>query len=262
MSLDAAAVAALAEHLEGCELHARDTPKLTDAHPGLSLDDAYRIQDELLRRKRARGLRLVGRKAGLTSPAKMRQMGVSSPVFGFLVDSFAVPDGGEVNVAGLIHPKVEPEIVLVTRAPLRGPGCHVGAVLAACDFALAGLEVIDSRYRDFRFDLPSVVADNASSSRFAVGGRMRPVAGLDLRTLGVVLAKNGVPVAIGAGAAVLGHPAAAVAALVNHLGVRGEELPAGTPILTGGVTEAITVGAGDVVTAELQHLGAVTLRFT
>jgi 2-oxo-3-hexenedioate decarboxylase len=261
VSLDTATVARLAAHLAGCELEARDTVKLTDAHPGLSFEDAYRIQDELRRRKLERGARVVGLKAGLTSLAKMRQMGVTSPVFGFLADAYSVAEGGEVKVSELIHPKVEPEIALVTRAPLRGPGCHVAAVLAATDFVLAGLEVIDSRYRDFRFDLPSVVADNCSSSRFAVGGRMRRLAGLDLRTLGVVLEKNGETVGIASGAAVLGHPAAAVAALANHLGARGEEIPAGTLILTGGVTEAVPVKAGDHVAVHVQHLGAVSLRF-
>jgi 2-oxo-3-hexenedioate decarboxylase len=261
VSLDTPTVARLAAHLEGCELEARDTVKLTDAHPGLSFEDAYRIQDELRRRKLERGARVVGLKAGLTSLAKMRQMGVTSPVFGFLADAYSVAEGGEVKVSELIHPKVEPEIALVTRAPLRGPGCHVAAVLAATDFVLAGLEVIDSRYRDFRFDLPSVVADNCSSSRFAVGGRMRRLAGLDLRTLGVVLEKNGETVGIASGAAVLGHPAAAVAALANHLGARGEEIPAGTLILTGGVTEAVPVKAGDHVAVHVQHLGAVSLRF-
>lgn len=259
--LDDATVGALAEHLEGCELEARDTVKVTEAHPGLGFDDAYRIQDALRRRKLGRGARIVGLKAGLTSHAKMKQMGVTAPVFGFLADAFAVPDGGEVKLSELIHPKVEPEIALVTRAPLRGPGCHVAAVLAATDFVLAGLEVIDSRYRDFKFDLPSVVADNCSSSRFAVGGRMRRPGELDLRTLGVLLEKNGELVAIGAGAAVLGHPAAAVAALANHLGARGEEITAGTLILTGGVTEAVPVKAGDHVEVRIQHLGAVSLRF-
>ena len=94
MSLDHATVAALAEHLDGCERNARDTVKLTDAHPGLGLADGYRIQDELLRRQVARGARVVGRKAGLTSRAKMLQMGCTTPVFGFLVDGYAVPDGG------------------------------------------------------------------------------------------------------------------------------------------------------------------------
>ncbi len=261
MSLDAAAVAKLAEHLEGCELSAHDTPKVTEAHPGLSFDDAYRVQEEIRRRKLARGARIVGLKAGLTSRAKMKQMNVEAPVFGFLSDAFSVPDGGEVKVSELIHPKVEPEIALVTRTALRGPGCHIASVLTAVDFALAGLEVIDSRYRDFKFDLPSVVADNCSSSRFAVGGQPRPIAGLDLRTLGVILEKNGEVVALGAGASVLGHPAAAVAALANHLAQRGEEIPAGTLILTGGVTEAVPVKAGDSVAVRIQHLGTTSLRF-
>ena len=222
MKLDARTIAALAEHLETCELEARDTPKITDEHPEMDWDDAYAIQDAIRRRKTDRGHRIIGLKAGLTSHAKMRQMGVATPVFGFLADNFALPEGGECQVSELIHPKVEPEIAFVTKAPLRGPGCHVGSVLAATDFVIPAIEVIDSRYRDFKFDLKSVVADNCSSSRFVVGGAMGDASALDLRTLGVVLEKNGVPVAFGAGAAVLGHPASAIAMLANVLGARGE----------------------------------------
>jgi 2-oxo-3-hexenedioate decarboxylase len=261
MALDDSTIAGLAEHLETCELQARDTPKITDEHPSMDWGDAYAIQDEILRRKLARGARLVGLKAGLTSHAKMKQMGVDTPVFGFLVDSFSVPEGGEVKTGELIHPKVEPEIAFVLKRALKGPGCHIGAVLAATDFVLPGIEVIDSRYRDFKFDLKSVVADNTSAARFVVGGRaMRPEQ-LDMRTLGVVMEKNGEVVSIGAGAAVLGHPAAALAALANHLGKRGQEIPAGALILSGGVTEAVSVGPGDHVSLRIQHLGSVSLRF-
>jgi len=161
----------------------------------------------------------------------------------------------------LIHPKVEPEIAFVTSRPLRGPGCHIGTVLAAIDFVIPGIEVIDSRYRDFKFDLKSVVADNTSAARFVIGGQPMSVAGIDLRTVGVVMEKNGEPVAFGAGAAVLGHPAAAIAMLANHLGARGEEIPAGTLILSGGITEAVAVKAGDHVTLRIQDLGSVSLRF-
>ena len=191
----------------------------------------------------------------------MKQMGVTDPVFGFLVDDYSVPEGGTVQTRELIHPKVEPEIVFVLKHALKGPGCHIGAVLAATDFVLPGIEVIDSRYRDFKFDLKSVVADNTSASRFVVGGRIASVRDLDLRTLGVVLEKNGQPVAMGAGAAVLGHPAAAVAMLVNHLGRRGQSLPAGSLVLSGGITEAVAVQAGDNVTLRIQNLGSVSVRF-
>jgi len=261
MALDAKTIAALAEHLETCQLQAKDTLKITDEHPGMDWDDAYAIQAEILRRKLARGERLVGLKCGLTSHAKMKQMGVETPVFGFMTDSYTVPDGGEVKTSELIHPKVEPEICFVTKRALKGPGCHIAAVLAATDFVLPGIEVIDSRYRDFKFDLKSVIADNTSAARFVVGGAVQPADRVDLRTLGVVLEKNGQVVSLGAGAAVLGHPAAAVAMLANHLGARGEEIPAGTLIMAGGVTEAVAVEAGDHVTLRIQHLGSTSVRF-
>lgn len=261
MALEHANVIRLAEHLESCELEARDTPKITDEFPNLSWDDAYAIQDEIRRRKLERGHRIVGLKCGLTSRAKMKQMGCDKAVFGWVADYQAVADGGEVKIAELVHPKVEPEIVFVTKKALKGPGCHIGAVLAATDFVMAGIEIIDSRYRDFRFDLPSVIADNTSASRFVVGGRVRPVDAVDLRNMGVVLEINGEVKAIGAGAAVLGHPAAAIAMLANHLGERGEEIPAGSMILSGGVTEAVLVKAGDSVTLRIQDLGSTSVRF-
>lgn len=262
MTLDDATLDRLAAHLENCQRHARDTHKITDDHPGMDWEDAYAIQDRILARKVARGAQVVGLKCGLTSRAKMQQMGVTEPVFGFLVDEFAVSEGATLRVADLIHPKVEPEIAFVLKRELRGPGCHVGAVLAATDFVLPGIEIIDSRYRDFKFDLKSVIADNTSAARFVVGGRACPVDRVDLRTCGVVLEKNGQPVALGAGAAVLGHPAAAVAALANHLGRRGRSIPAGSLILSGGVTEAVAVAGGDQVCLRVQGMGSVGLRFT
>ena len=146
------------------------------------------------------------------------------------------------------------------RALLFG-GCHVAAVMAATDFVVPAVEIIDSRYRDFKFDLKSVVADNTSASRFVVGGRAVDARSVDLRTTGLVLEKNGVPVALGAGAAVLGHPAAAVAMLVNHLGRRGKALPAGSLVLSGGATEAVAVQKGDHVTLRVQGMGSVSVRF-
>ena len=261
MALNASTLDQLAQHLENCQLQAQDTLKITEAHPDMDWDDAYAIQDRILASKLSKGARVVGYKAGLTSHAKMKQMGVTDPVFGFLVDEYVIPEGGEVKVSELIHPKVEPEICFITRTELKGPGCHIGAVLAASDVVLPGIEVIDSRYRDFKFDLKSVIADNTSASRFIVGGRIAPARDVDLRTLGVVLEKNGEPVALGAGAAVLGHPAAAVAMLVNHLGRRGQSLPAGSLILSGGITEAVPVQAGDNVTLRIQDLGSVSVRF-
>ena len=261
MNLDNATILKLADHLETAELKAYDVTKITDDHPDMDWDDAYAIQDEIRRRKEGRGNKTVGLKAGLTSFAKMKQMGVEVPVFGFVSDYMSSPDGADIKTSELIHPKVEAEICVVTKAPLSGPGCHLGAVMAAIDFVVPAVEIIDSRYRDFKFDLKSVIADNTSASRFVIGGRPRSLDELDLRTLGVVMEKNGGIVAMAAGAAVLGHPLAAVVMLANHLGARGQEIPAGTFIMTGGVTEAIAVQAGDNVAVRFQDLGTVSMRF-
>ena len=132
MNLDTATIAKLAAHLEDCELQAHDTLKITDDHPDMDWEDAYAIQDEIRRRKVARGTRIIGFKAGLTSHAKMKQMGVETPCFGFLADYFSLPEGGEAKVSEMIHPKVEPEIAFVTKAALRGHPQHVqriGAVV-------------------------------------------------------------------------------------------------------------------------------------
>lgn len=262
MALDEKTLDQLAVHLESCQLKMEDTTKITDTYPDMTWDEAYAIQDRILASKLAKGSQIAGYKAGLTSHAKMKQMGVTDPVFGFLVSEYIVPEGGEVKVSELIHPKIEPEICFVTKTELKGPGCSIANVLAASDVVLPGIEVIDSRYRDFKFDLKSVVADNTSAARFVVGGRAVDARSVDLRTTGVVLEKNGEVVALGAGAAVLGHPAAAVAMLVNHLGRRGKSLPAGSLVLSGGITEAVAVQAGDNVTLRVQGMGSVSVRFT
>ncbi len=261
MALSAAIISELAEYLESAELEARTITQISLKHPGIDVEDGYAIQNEIRRRKQARGHRIVGFKAGLTSRAKMLQVGVDTPSYGFLADYFCVDDGAQVDTKKLIHPRVEPEIAFVLKRELAGPGCHIGAVLSATDFVLPALEIIDLRYENFKFDLPSVVADNSSSARFVLGGRSRAVADLDLRTLGVVMEKNGTPFSFGAGAAVLGHPASAVAMVANLLAKRGESLPAGALVLTGGVTEAVAVKPGDHVELRAQSLGSVSVRF-
>jgi 2-oxo-3-hexenedioate decarboxylase len=261
MSLDPKIIAELAEHLENAQLEARAVPQISIAYPHIDVEDGYAIQHEIRRRKIMRGARIIGMKAGVTSRAKMKQVGIDTPSYGFLADAFAVPDGGEVVTGELIHPRVEPEFAFVLKRDLEGPGCHVGAVLAATDFVMPALEIIDSRYENFKFDLASVIADNSSSARFVLGGRCRSVDELELATTGLVMEKNGEPAAFGAGAAVLNHPAAAVALIANLLARRGEKLRAGDVVLTGGVTEAVPVKAGDHIRLRIQDLGSVSVRF-
>jgi 2-oxo-3-hexenedioate decarboxylase len=234
---------------------------ITDVAGSLTLDEAYALQDELIARKVAAGQRIVGAKLGLTSHAKQAAMGVHEPVYGWLTDAMALGTEEPLRNGKLIHPRVEPEIVFVLGEDLAGPGAGVPDVLAATAAVCCGLEVIDSRYRDFRFTLPDVVADNTSAARFVLGGS--PVApDFDLSLVGCVLESDGRPVATATGAAALGHPAAAVALLANALGSRGRRLERGWIVLSGGLTDAVAVGPGSNVEASFARLGRVGVRVT
>ena len=261
MALDKQTIEKLAKHCEDAELNAKEITKITDDYPEMTYEDAYDIQWTARAAKEARGHKIVGMKMGLTSQAKMKQMGVDNPCYGYLADYFAYGDGAEIKIDELIHPKVEAEIAFVLKDDLQGPGCHIGDVLAATDFVMPAVEIIDSRYKDFKFDLKSVIADNSSSSRYITGGRMRDIKDLDLKTLGVVMEINGEVVQLGAGAAVLGHPATAIAMLANMMGERGEILKAGSYILSGAITAAMSVKKGDNVTVKFQDLGTLSMRF-
>ena len=261
MPIDTKTTADLANILYCAARDAKAVVKITDAHPDLTWDDAYAVQDQLRKMKEDDGRRLVGLKMGLTSRAKMEQMGVEDPICGFLTDDNVAGDGETIDTSALIHPKVEAEVAFVTKETLRGPGCHVGDVLRATDFVIPALEVIDSRYENFRFDMPSVIADNTSAARFVTGGRPASPRDVDLKTIGVVVSRNGEVVETGAGAAVLGDPALSVATLANMLAKRGRDIPAGTLILTGGITRAILVEPGDTIVADYQHLGQLSVSF-
>lgn len=260
MSLDARIIAELADRVQHAQDHTHTLTKLTNDYPSMTIEDGYAVQQELLQRWTARGDRLTGRKAGLTSKAKMQQMGVHMPGFGLLMASYARPENGVIEMDTLLHPKIEAEIAFVTKDELRGT-VTLEQVIAATDYVIPAVEVIDSRYENFKFDLPSVIADNSSSARYVTGGRPLDPRGLDLRTIGVVIERNGEIQALGASAAVLNHPASAIVMLVAHLAERGETLPAGSFVMTGGITEAIPVSRGDNVVARFQDMGSISFRF-
>ncbi|MGW5719481.1 2-keto-4-pentenoate hydratase [Amycolatopsis sp. NPDC003865] len=230
---------------------------LSEEWPGLDVDTAYAIQDEALRQRRARGETLVGLKLGLTSRAKQERMGIDAPLLAWLTDAMVLPAG--VPVPQLIHPRAEPELVFVLRDRLAGPGVTAATALAAVDRVHGGIEIIDSRYTDYRFTLPDAVADNGSSAYFGVGPVGLPPASLDLSLEAALLEVDGQIVDTATGAAVQGHPAEALALAANALGARGLALEPGWIVLTGGMTDAVPLRRGSRVAAHFSHLGSITL---
>ncbi len=253
-TVDRAAVALLA-----AEDARADREPLTDEWPGLDVATAYAVQDETLRLRLNRGQQIVGVKLGLTSRAKQQRMNVAAPLTAWLTDAMVLPAGAPVPQERLIHPRAEPEIVFVMRERLAGPGVTAARALAAVGSVYGGVEVIDSRYRDFRFTLPDVVADNASSGCFVTGPVGLLPGALDLALEACLVEVEGQIIDSATGAAVQGHPAEALALATNDLGRRGHAIEPGWIVLTGGMTDAVPVPPGAKVAIHFTHLGSVQL---
>jgi len=247
-------LAAAARGLEDARATGVPMEQLTRALDDLTVDEAYRIQQMLFDLRRHSGEAQAGIKMGLTSEAKMRQVNVSEPIFGRLSTGMRIPDGGEYPFGSGIHPRIEAEVAFLL-GETRGEDPYA---VPSVEAVAPALEIIDSRYRDFRFTLEDVVADNASASHFVCGPWSRP--GADLDGLGVAMSIGGRVVATASAAAILGGCTRAVGAAAALLSRRGERLAPGHVLLAGAVAEAIPLGPGMRVRAEIQGLGRVDLR--
>jgi 2-keto-4-pentenoate hydratase len=236
-------------------------PPLTETYPRLDVDQAYAIQQRQTGLRTEAGAGIVGFKVGLTSAAMQQQLGVDQPDYGHLFTDMLHPADSPIPTNRFLQPRAEPEIAFVLAHPLHGQGLSVADVLGAIAYALPAIEIIDSRITDWRIGLADTIADNASSGGVVLGSTPTVVTGLDLSLVGCVLRRNGRIQHTGAGAAVMGSPLQAATWLANELIGRGVELAAGHIILTGSLTPAVAVEAGDGITVTLDRVGTVTAVF-
>lgn len=248
--------AKIAEQLGTAADTATAIPQLA-AETGLDVDGAYAVQTALVQRRLDRGERMVGLKMGLTSRAKMAQVGVDEVIWGRLTDVMRVPDGGAVDVGDFIHPRVEPEVAfLLDRLP--EPGEPLGSFTDAVRAVAPAIELIDSRYANFTFSLPDVIADNTSAAAFVVGPWSPVPDGLD--NLGVLLEIDGRVAQVGSTAAILGDPRRALDEGIRLAGRHGVRLREGWLFLAGAATAAVPLRAGAHVRAVVEKLGTASLR--
>jgi 2-keto-4-pentenoate hydratase len=237
-------------------------PPLTADHPDLSVSDAYAVQLAQVAAWTEGGAVVKGHKVGLTSAAVQRQLGVDQPDFGHLLDTMFLPEGVIADIARFLQPKAEPEIALILGKSLQGPGVTVAEALAAVDFVLPALEIIDSRIAEWKISLPDTIADNASSGGVVLGSRPVKPDTLDLSLAGCLLYRNGRIEGTGAGGAVLGSPVNALVWLANTIGPLGVTLQPGQVVLPGSVCAAIGFGPGDTVSAAFDRIGSVSVTFS
>lgn len=234
---------------------------LISTDPQLTVDEAYYIQLENIKKKLDEGQKIVGKKIGLTSVAVQKMLGVDEPDYGHLLDSMVVENGGTIDCKTMLQPKIEGEIAFVLKKDLKGPNVTAVDVIQATDYVLPALEVVDSRVQDWKIKLQDTVADNASSGLYVLGGKPTKVEDIDLELIGMVLSQNGEMVNTGVGAAALGNPATCVAWLANRLADYDISLKAGEVILSGALSGMVVANPGDSFTARFAHLGQVSVNF-
>ncbi len=259
--------AALACELDEAERTRVQVGQFSRRHPTMTIADSYAIQREWIRLQREAGRRIIGHKIGLTSRAMQIASQITEPDYGTLLDSMVLRDGGEVEAARFLLPRLEVEFAFVLARPLAGENVTLLDVLNATDHVVPALELIDARIEPFDRETKAprkvldTIADNAASAGIVMGGRpMRPDA-VDWRWAGALLYRNGVIEESGLGAAVLNHPGNGVAWLARQLARYGESLEAGEVVLGGSFTRPVACAAGDTFHADYGPLGSITLHF-
>jgi 2-keto-4-pentenoate hydratase len=229
--------------------------------PEITVDDAYYIQLENIKKKLEAGQKIVGKKIGLTSVAVQKMLGVDEPDYGHLLDTMVVENGGTIDTKDMLQPKVEGEIAFILKKDLKGPNVTAVDVIQATDYVVPALEIVDSRIQDWKISLRDTVSDNASSGLYVLGGKPTKLEDINLELVGMALYQNGEVANTGVGAAALGNPATCVAWLANRLADYDITLKAGEVILSGALSGMVAANPGDNFVARFAHLGQVSVNF-
>jgi 2-oxo-hept-3-ene-1,7-dioate hydratase len=234
--------------------------QLSKTWPDITIEDAYAIQNELVKHKVANGAKVIGHKIGLTSKAMQQSSQIDEPDYGHLFDYMWLHDGAKVAHANYCVPRAEVEFAFVLGKPLKGPGVGLLDVLRATEYVVPSIEIIDARVENPRkiFD---TVADNAAAAGIVTGGRPVGPTEIDFRWAGGMMYRNAEIEETGLAAGVLGHPAMGIAWLANKVGKFGVTLEPGHLMLSGSFTRPVWANKGDTLHADFGPLGTVSVQF-
>ncbi|WP_330646905.1 fumarylacetoacetate hydrolase family protein [Thioclava sp. FTW29] len=228
--------------------------------PEMELEDAYDIQRRWANARIAAGAKIIGRKIGLTSRAMQMASKMTEPDYGVMLDDAVFKDGARIPAGTFIKPRLETELAFVMGEDLQGAGCQMHDVMRATEYVTPALEIIDYRTQVPRA-IADTIADNAAFGAIVLGGRIFRPFDVDVRWIGATLSKNGVIEESGVSAAIMGHPAAGIAWLVNKLAPLGDGLKKGDIVLGGSFTRPVDIASGDVIFADYGPLGAIGVSF-
>lgn len=243
-------------------------PSIVQRNPHFDWDAGYRIAAEIVRQRRARGEKTVGRKIGFTNRNIWEQYGATAPIWAHVYDctvQFAVDDRAAVSLAGSVEPRLEPEIAFKLKAPLPAGVNDPERILERIEWYAPSFEIVDCHFADWKFGPAESAADFSFHWRLIVGTPCpvqpgnTPALARELRDVQVALERNGQVADRGIGANALGHPLAALAHLAAALSsqLHFEPLAAGEVITTGTLTAAMPMQPGETWSSRYEGLSDV-----
>lgn len=254
-------IARIAEELAEADRTHELIPRITARHPDATVEDSYAIQGVWRDRMIASGRLLVGRKIGLTSKAMQQATGITEPDYGVMFDDTVYRTGDDIPVERFSNVRVEVELAFVLKHPLEGPDCTLEDALAAIDYAVPALEILNSHIELEGRTIVDTISDNAAYGAMVLGDVRKRPDEIDLRWIPGVLSRNGEIEETGVAAGVLGHPATGVAWLANKFHQHGARLETGEIILAGSFTRPMWVQRGDSVRCDFAEMGVIECRF-
>lgn len=250
-----------ADVLHGARIKAKPIQQISREITSFSRENAYAVQELQLALRKKNGETQVGWKMGLTSEAKRKQMNLDSPLYGHLTDAMQIENRGTFSLEGSIHPKIEPEIAFMISKDLSGPHVTRDQVLNSCSGVAAALEILDSRYENFKyFSMEDVIADNSSSSHFIIGQWETDFGHLDLIHLKMEMSLDHQIVQTGMSKDISGDPVISVIQLCELLHQHGQILKAGSIVLAGAATVAEALKPGQKFDLKVSSLPPVQVK--
>ncbi|VWB87902.1 fumarylacetoacetate hydrolase family protein [Burkholderia lata] len=254
-------IAVAAQRLSSAEKERTPCEPIRDLIGEKDIELAYAIQQHNIAREQQAGRRISGRKIGITALSVQRQLNVFEPDFGTLFADMEIGHGGVVPAGRLIKPKVEAEVMIVLNRDLDHEMISFSDVIRATEFAVASLEIVDCRLKNWDIRITDTVADNAAAAMYVVGAAPKPMLTVDLANCAMSLHRNGELVSEGRGELCMGHPINAAVWLARSLYRLGTPLKAGDAILTGALGPMVAAEPGDRFEAHIEGLGSVIAEF-
>jgi 2-oxo-3-hexenedioate decarboxylase len=251
-------------------------PSIVERNPDFAWEQGYAVAAEILRLRRARGERTVGRKIGFTNRNIWPEYGATAPIWAHVYDRTVVVaerHHAAISLKGSARPRLEPEIAFKLRAPLAAGITDPVRILERIEWVAASFEIVDCHFSDWKFHSADSAADFSLHWRLVVGAPQPihaheiPALTEQLHDCRVTLSRNGEVRDRGVGANALSHPASALAHLASVLASQPqfEPLAAGEIITTGTLTAALPIRPGETWSSGYEGLPGVTgltLSFT